>query len=321
VGQLKHLEFLTLNGIDMEGLPEAICHLSSLQFLDLFNCTKLQSLPPKIGELKNLKYLSFLGCYNLKIPHEISQLTSLTTLDAFSVLLSVEAESESEASIWSLKGLGNLTMLRTLRIKVNGFKEGIMGKWLDMRHLRLVFDDGVKADLPHDMTKMTKLQSFQMWSYSESSLPDYSYTFQHLEDIYLDRCKHLQELSPLERLPSLKGLFLHACDGLKELGIGFSGFLMLEKLVLTHLKNLESIAGPLNNGVWNESTLPKLRILNINSCPNLKRFPMGTDKLLKLNMIGGEKVWWQKIIWEDHDMQGHLETLFKEWTDYAFRSF
>jgi len=43
------------------------------------------------------------------------------------------------------------------------------------------------------------------------------------------------------------------------------------------LSKLKSIAGPLNNGVWNESTLPKLRILKINACPNLKRFPMGTD--------------------------------------------
>jgi Leucine-rich repeat (LRR) protein len=117
VGQLKQLEFLSLKGLkNIHELPEEICHLSSLQFLDLSHCIKLQSLPSKIGELKNLKYLCLSRCSNLEvIPHEISQLTSLSTLDAQDVRLSVE--EESEASIWSLKGLRNLRMLR---VNVNG---------------------------------------------------------------------------------------------------------------------------------------------------------------------------------------------------------
>jgi hypothetical protein len=46
-------------------------------------CKSLQSLPSKIGELKNLKYLGLAAVISLKvIPHEISQLTSLSTLDA-----------------------------------------------------------------------------------------------------------------------------------------------------------------------------------------------------------------------------------------------
>jgi disease resistance protein RPS2 len=94
VGQLKQLEFLDIRGPEIRDLPEDICHLSALQFLDLSNCIRLRSLPSNIGELKNLKYLNLDDCDDLTvIPHEISQFTSLSTLDVQGVELSVEVES------------------------------------------------------------------------------------------------------------------------------------------------------------------------------------------------------------------------------------
>jgi disease resistance protein RPS2 len=324
VGQLKQLEFLSLKGLkNIHELPEEICHLSSLQFLDLSDCDALQSLPSKIGELKNLKHLRLPSKLKV-IPREISQLTSLSTLEAREVELSLEAESA--ASIWSLKGFRNLNTLRIMvKAKANvqegitssGIEVGIMGTWLEMRHLVLDLDNDVMVDLPHDMRNMRKLQSLEMWRYQGSSLPDYTCKFRHLENIALVECHHLRELSPLERLPNLKVLLLYDCKGLKELGIGnsgrSSGFLMLQKLVLLHLLNLESIAGPSNNGVWSESTLSRLRVLRISECPNLKRLPVGMDKLPNLITIFGEVNWWHQIIWENDDMKIHFENLFKKW--------
>jgi hypothetical protein len=278
-------------------------------------------LPSKIGELKNLKYLGLRGCESLKvIPHEISQLTSLSTLDAKGVGLSVEAESD--ASIWRLKGLRNLKMLGISVKPGSKINEGIMGTWLDMRHLLLHFDRwrGMR-DLPDDMKNMRKLQSFEMSWYRGSSLPDYTCKFQHLQNISLVWCPNLRELSPLERLPNLKCLNLAMCHNLKELGIGNSGgFLMLEKLVLYDLYRLESIAGASNNGVWNERTLPRLRILKIGDCRKLRRLPMGMDKLLSLSTLFVTQEVWQQIIWEDDGMKIHLEKIFREWDQRSFES-
>jgi len=318
VRQLKQLEFLSLRGLQsIQDLPEEICDLPSLQFLDLGGCGRLQSLPSKIGKLKNLKHLNLNGCNELKvIPHEMSHLTSLTTLHAFGVALSVAAESEGR-SIWRLKGFRNLTML-AIKVKgttvSSGIEEGIMGTWLNMRHLLLEFESDVMLDLPHDMKKMSKLQLFSMQGYRGSRPPDYICNFQHLEDITLVSCHQLRELSPLERVPNLKALRVTYCSGLKELGIGnSSGFVMLDRLFLAALNDLESIGGALNNGVWNESTLPRLRILAIYGCPKLKRLPVGMDKLPKLSKILALKDQWNQIIWEDDVMKIGLQRLYKEW--------
>lgn len=45
---------------------------------------------------------------------------------------------------------------------------------------------------------------------------------------------------------------------------------MLEELLLHRLDNLESIGGSSNSGVWNETTLPRLRMLDIEECPRLR---------------------------------------------------
>jgi hypothetical protein len=179
-------------------------------------------------------------------------------------------------------------------------------------------------DLPGDMQNMRKLQSFIMYRYHGLSLPDYTYKFQHLQYLELCDCPHLRELSPLERLPNLKSLKFISWPNLKELGIGNSGraigFLRLNVLVIKDLPKLESIAGPLNNGVWNEAILPKLCILAIHQCPSLNRLPKGLEKLVSLTSLFGDEDWWESIIWEDENMKASLQKLFKKckWLCFNF---
>lgn len=61
VKQLKLLEFLSLRSLCFSDLPEEICYLSKLQFLDFSQCSFLESLLLNNGELKNLKHLGLLG--------------------------------------------------------------------------------------------------------------------------------------------------------------------------------------------------------------------------------------------------------------------
>lgn len=184
---------------------------------------------------------------------------------------------------------------------------------LHILQTELGFDDDAMVDLPHDMENMRRLQLFLMDGYRGSSLPEYICNFQHLEGIALSECGQLRKVSPLERVPNLKALWLDNCDGLKELEIGKSGgFLMLEKLFLEELENLESIGRASDNDVWNESTLPTLRILYVRECPKLKRLPVGMDKLPNLTTILGEEEWWQQIIWEDEAMETRLQSLYRK---------
>ena len=48
-------------------------------------------------------------------------------------------EMEAAASIWSLKGLKNMTELRVVMDEGQKVKDGIMGTWSEMRHLMLSY--------------------------------------------------------------------------------------------------------------------------------------------------------------------------------------
>lgn len=79
---------------------------------------------------------------------------------------------------------------------------------------------------------------------------------------------------------------------MKELGTGSSGrasgFPMLEKLVLQLLPMLESLAGPSNNGVWNEQILSKV-------CPRFENISLPSFE--KISYSHGEATQFEYIIW------------------------
>lgn len=202
-------------------------------------------------------------------------------------------------------------------------QDGIMGAWSEMRHLVLYYrsHSWITENFPHDMQDMKKLQSFVLFWYAGPTFPNYK--FEHLEMVKLIHCDGIRELSALEWLPNLKFLKLYDNFSLSVLGIGTrvpSGYSRLEKLVLTDLRYLESLAGPSNTGVWDERTLPHLRVLKIRECPRLKRLPIGMEKLRNLCALRGERQWWEGkpigqwwsegILWENDNMKAKLEKIF-----------
>lgn len=60
--QLTQLEWLALDLTEIGEICEDIGNLSHLQFLHLYICDNLKSLPSRMGELKNLKHLKMEGC-------------------------------------------------------------------------------------------------------------------------------------------------------------------------------------------------------------------------------------------------------------------
>ncbi|GLT45393.1 hypothetical protein SLA2020_192260 [Shorea laevis] len=57
IGDLKHLRFIDLSGIEIESLPESAGYLLCLQTLLLRNCNRFSNLPTTIGNLLDLQHL------------------------------------------------------------------------------------------------------------------------------------------------------------------------------------------------------------------------------------------------------------------------
>ncbi|XVE53048.1 hypothetical protein DITRI_Ditri02bG0173300 [Diplodiscus trichospermus] len=112
--QLMNLKYLNLAGSKaMEILPETLCDLVNLQSLDLTGCTSLSKLPDGIGKLVNLKYLFTWHCSRITCyPKGIGSLTSLREIT--NVIARVDCNDAEEFSLGDLEKLehlsGNLLM-------------------------------------------------------------------------------------------------------------------------------------------------------------------------------------------------------------------
>jgi len=284
--QLTLLEFLDLNKTLIKELPRDICNLSQLSFLNLSECKSLTSLPDTIGKLTQLRRVMLSGCKNLVLPAEISQVTSLKRL-WWDVGTRTEVLKDP-ANVIALKGLTNLREL-DLSLWLEFEAQELMGSCLEMRHLRLSYNNYVNNTLPHGMQNMKKLESLQLWNCIPVDLPNWICEFEQLERLELTVCG--KELPSLERLPKLKFLKLTECDDVIDLGIGSSqkpgGFPRLETLVLKEMVQLQSMTCPsCEGGVLKEGTLSNLCVLKIQGCPALKKLPVGMDKLPKLRIYG-----------------------------------
>jgi hypothetical protein len=228
---------------------------------------------------------------------------------------------EAKSGMCSLKDFTNFPNLMELTVRVKpgrkvdgirwGIKLGIMGTWLEMKHLLLSFDahsmDDVMEDLPPDMQNMKNLHSFDLQGYGGISLPNCICDFERLEVLSLNRCYQLQELPPLERLPVLRLLTLTILSEVRELGI--RGFPMLERLTINMMDSLESIS----NVVWTEATLPKLQSVSIRRCRSLKRLPIGIEKLSNLKHIQIDDDVWDRLIAAAKNIKICLEKRVRIW--------
>ncbi|CAI9764457.1 unnamed protein product [Fraxinus pennsylvanica] len=99
-----YLRVLDLSGCQTE-LPQRICHISLLTYLDLSN-SHFHELPSGISSLCSLQTLNLFGCYNLKCLPSVALITGLRHLNI----------SGCEALVGPPIGLRNLIHLQTLPI-------------------------------------------------------------------------------------------------------------------------------------------------------------------------------------------------------------
>ncbi|GKV19455.1 hypothetical protein SLEP1_g29716 [Rubroshorea leprosula] len=111
----------------LEGLPERLCNLLNLEYLDLMGCQNLKQLPDSIGKLINMRFLYTNGCHALiHYPQGVRILTSFRQLKGL-----IARADRNEAKEWSLVDLENLKHLLVLHFKV-------VGNSIDMAQARKV---------------------------------------------------------------------------------------------------------------------------------------------------------------------------------------
>ncbi|KAJ0613162.1 putative virus X resistance protein-like, coiled-coil [Helianthus annuus] len=102
--KLKHLRYLNLSNSWIGVLPDSVMYLQNLQVLILRYCTRLHNLPESICKLRDLKYLTLLGSGIEVLPDSLKDMISLQRLDI--------------NGCYSLRhlppGIGKLTSLRML---------------------------------------------------------------------------------------------------------------------------------------------------------------------------------------------------------------
>ena len=160
------------------------------------------------------------------------------------------------------------------------FPQELMGTFVEMKSIRLNMRK--LGALPEGMGGMANLEILRLAVRDMQQLPDWIPHFKALRWFELSYCPNIKELPPLERMPQLQLLKIEYCVNLKELGSNFGSadsFPTLEELWLAGLDNLEELPA-LESG-----SMPRLRVLRIIRCNNIRRLPQGIDRLSSLRVL------------------------------------
>ncbi|KAI3954845.1 hypothetical protein MKW92_016133, partial [Papaver armeniacum] len=207
---MKHLRYLNLSFTKIKQLPnEYFCGLINLQILKLRSCSHLTSLPQDMSKLINLRHLDIEGCYNLaQMPPWMGNLIFLRTLSVFIV----GDRRRDGCGIEQLKNIKHL-------------KGNLMIKGLEQ--INIVTDA------------------------SNSKLVE------------------KQDLQSLELLKCISNEFYHHDNQRFNSDRVISSFPSLEELDIHDMLNLEEFSSPSSSS---SAAFPCLRTLKIKNCPKLRIF-------------------------------------------------
>ncbi|XP_060670905.1 putative disease resistance protein RGA4 [Ziziphus jujuba] len=277
--QVKHLRYIDLSSNRMKKLPNSITGLHNLQTLILTNCSYLLSLPGDLKYMINLRHLLIDGCKKLThMPSGLGELTSLITLDRF-VIADNNSKSKDAAGFAELRRLNNLSGQLTIE-KLSHNLQGDAAKseaanLKEKQHLQslhLLWNDDVQDgdydasdNAQHDdaeggdiaqhdeillggLQPHPNLKAFRVMGYMGVNFASWLSSLNNLVYLHLSSCENLQYL------PSLNQSMSH----LKELKL-----FALAALEYVNLEREYSWAP-------REPVFPRLEILQIWRCPNLK---------------------------------------------------
>ncbi|PNT73556.1 hypothetical protein BRADI_2g60250v3 [Brachypodium distachyon] len=289
---LQYMQTLILSKCSLETLPDNICSLHKLCYLDLSGNSSLNKLPASLGKLSKLSFLNLLGCsVLLELPESFCELTFLRHLD-MSGCRAIQKLPDKFGCLpklisLSLSGCSKLTKLPdNVRLE-------------SLEYLNLSNCCRLK-NLPKDFGNLQKLVFLNLSDcYKVSMLPESLCQLVHLKDLDLSDCHDLSELPEcFGNLSELDSLNLTSCCKLQLLPESFCKLFKLRSLNLSYcvmLQKLPSLLGDLN-----------LQSLDISSSSSLRDLPDSIGNMTSLTQFGVTAAR-PKVFNKARDIQKHLD--------------
>ncbi|XP_065866462.1 putative disease resistance protein At4g10780 [Euphorbia lathyris] len=327
------LTVLDLSNSGVEEVPLEISRLISLQYLNLSH-TWIEQLPIELRMLKNLRCLSLEHDDQLRvIPKQIlyGLSSSLRVLKMFRCGYSVEEVRDNilSATKMDVDPLLCLKHLQVLSITItcasaldklynnpkllSCIQSLSLEVFWDSKSLNISRLASMNSLLTLEIRQAENLREFSL----EHSLQERN--FRRLEEVTIEKCSSLEELTWIITIPNLRTLRIKSCEQLKEvidttqygeiwkrLGEEVQPiFAKLEILVLESLPELKSI-------YWQTLCFPCLKRMEIMECSQLKRLPLDSNSAKRDEVIiEAEEDWWKDVTLKDAAAKAAFLPCFK----------
>ncbi|XP_077225818.1 uncharacterized protein LOC143859026 [Tasmannia lanceolata] len=259
---LGYLRCLDVRRWERTWIPDSICNLKQLRYLNLSYSVYIETLPESIANLQNLQTLKLRECGNLRnLPKDMRKMSSLRHVDTYG------CRSLTCVPI----GIGQLSCLQTLSIFIVGYEENYQLKNL------AVGDVEMQEKVLEGLEPHCNLKDLRIKGYNGIRFPGWiqNSLLTNLVNVSLNNCWRCENLPPLGQLPSLKNLEISGMSALKQINNEFYGnntlngfsFPSLKRLSLCDMDNLEMWA------VEEGGVFPCLDGLRIECCTKLITLP------------------------------------------------
>nr|XP_010909488.1 disease resistance protein RPS2-like [Elaeis guineensis] len=339
ISRAENLQYLNLSFTDVTSLPESLRSLTKLKFLLLRGLQHLTEIPP--GVISKLSILEVLYMNETRYEHWVEFETLTHGLKALGITVeTVEAiERLSQlhhVMMWRLR-IRNLLDLRhpdDQLLLSNFLSSHNMSSSLQQLTIEdcetleeLIMEKGRETaghggDIVNRNWRLPKLEILALVRLKELKKISWrglhpSTYFPTLSILRIIGCDKLENVTWVLKLEYLEHLELHACRQMERViddaddadAATDLAFPSLKTIKLMQLPNLTAICR-------SQSTFPSLELLLVIDCPALRSLPFNSETPKNNLRIEGERDWWDRLEWNDGDLESSLRPCFRRGLDF-----